>query len=634
MKSLKLIVLAVSSLFIACDSDIINQPNDFDNRYDISTIEPDFTDVFDTSIRLSGRIGGNEEFEKVGFFLSETKNVTSDNSTRIEATLAVTIFTANATGLQPKESYYVAAFGENGANITLGNEIKITTLDEIKDVVFKSTVVEPINSRNCKVYIQIDEQEGAQPSMVKEYGIKYWLDSAPESEAVEITIDSNADDFLYIANKGFYIDVNDLVSNKVYKCRFYARTKETGVYIPDSEFEIDLPDVNAPKISDAEILLVTGRQIELQGSILETGDDIDLAYGFTLLDGSGGVVADVPMNNGDASNGLTYTYTFFELELSTSYTVRHYAISQSLKEEFPDDPDLYQMVLEKTVSTTADDRVIVNLSDLTATSYPQNCDVWIVNTPGITEIGYLHPLTDILDNNNGGRILDISLPDIKTVKEHSMFAASRQGKTQFKLRLPNVTHIDSWAFVSSHDMLEATISPYTNLGQVFNDCVNLTKVDVSDKNDFVGPVPDVNGITLGEYIFNGCTSLKSVELGYGTLMSGSFYGNDNAIEILKMPYAPTVPAWMLANQKQLKEVTLAPYTSVEMGAFANANVLEKVSTRPLEAGETPPTSVTIGENAFLDCVSLILVDMPYVTEVHPTAFNGCTSLDDNNKPNP
>ena len=101
-----------------------------------------------------------------------------------------------------------------------------------------------------------------------------------------------------------------------------------------------------------------------------------------------------------------------------------------------------------------------------------------------------------------------------------------------------------------------------------------------------------------------------------------------------MPYATTVPAWMLANQKQLKEVTLAPYTSVETGGFANANLLEKVVSRPLEAGETAPTSVIIGENAFLDCVSLVLVDMPYVTEVHPTAFNGCTSLDDNNKPNP
>ena len=381
--------------------------------------------------------------------------------------------------------------------------------------------------------------------------------------------------------------------------------------------------------------MITGRNIQIEATIEETGGDDKMEYGFIVPDGTGGERR-VKLSNdaGGAGNGMKYSYNVFDLDLSTQYSIKSYAQSSALKAEFPDDPDKYETIKSVNLTTTTEDIVVMNNTDLTIDYYPQKSDVWIVNTPGVTEIGYLHPLTEILDNNNGGRILDISLPDVKIVSEHSMFAASRRGKTQFKLRLPNVTRIDSWAFASSHDMLEATISPYTSLGQVFNDCQNLTKVDIIDKEDFVGTVPDVNGITFGEYIFNACPLLESVELGYGTFMPGSFYGNDNAIEILKMPYAPTVPAWMLANQKQLKEVTLAPYTSVETGGFANANLLEKVVSRPLEAGETAPTSVIIGENAFLDCVSLVLVDMPYVTEVHPTAFNGCTSLDDNNKPNP
>ena len=105
--------------------------------------------------------------------------------------------------------------------------------------------------------------------------------------------------------------------------------------------------------------------------------------------------------------------------------------------------------------------------------------------------------------------------------------------------------------------------------------------------------------TIGNYTFNGCTSLVSIELPASVTTIGNYaFQNCSSLEITELP---------------------AGMTSIEDCTFQGCTSLKLT--------ELPAGVTTIGNYAFQDCSSLVLTELPAgVTTIGNYAFKGCSSL--------
>ena len=175
----------------------------------------------------------------------------------------------------------------------------------------------------------------------------------------------------------------------------------------------------------------------------------------------------------------------------------------------------------------------------------------------------------------------------------------------------------------------------------------VTGIGTSTDSEIIIPIMnnDLPVTSIGDYAFEGCTSLESIEIpnsvtsiGYGAFVNctsletitipfigATLNGTENthfgyifgaSTDYYNDDYVPT----------SLKEVIVTGGTSIGDYAFEGCTSLESI--------EIPNSVTSIGSSAFSGCTSLTNIEIPNsVTSIGIYAFYGCTSLESIEIPN-
>ncbi len=192
----------------------------------------------------------------------------------------------------------------------------------------------------------------------------------------------------------------------------------------------------------------------------------------------------------------------------------------------------------------------------------------------------------------------------------------------------NTFNAEGATYLKDHakDIKEVVIEKVPNLeGEVFKDCVNLTKVTFATTGF---QLTNIDGET-----FAGCTSLKEI-----TLPKSLKSGNQKARSTNKSAIGPfatsglekvtfadeteKVPDYILSGCKTLKEISF-PSSVTEIGIFAFANC-ENLASVTFPAGLKK-----IDSDAFCNCLGLTEVTLPKTIETYSgggDAFDGCKNI--------
>jgi hypothetical protein len=127
---------------------------------------------------------------------------------------------------------------------------------------------------------------------------------------------------------------------------------------------------------------------------------------------------------------------------------------------------------------------------------------------------------------------------------------------------------------------------------------------------------------IGDYAFNGCTSLASITIPASVTQIGvrAFYGCTSLASITLPESVTQIGLRAFYDCTSLASITIpASVTQIGEGAFNNCTSLASIMI---------PASVTqIGGGAFQNCTSLASITIPAsVTQIGFEAFRGCTSL--------
>jgi hypothetical protein len=178
----------------------------------------------------------------------------------------------------------------------------------------------------------------------------------------------------------------------------------------------------------------------------------------------------------------------------------------------------------------------------------------------------------------------------------------------------NCTALKYVYFISEEKIEPADASINLIYKNAFSGCTNLEVVDFSN----------VKELTLDNYVFTGCTSLKEVKnmSCIGTMGRATFAGC-TSLKSADLTGLHTAGVGVFAGCTSLDSVTTDYYTALGTSMFEGCTSLKEVTIK------TP----TIGSSAFAGCTSLEKVTFEDGTKhsvdafvIGNEAFNGCTAL--------
>ncbi|MBR2341601.1 MAG: leucine-rich repeat protein [Clostridia bacterium] len=158
----------------------------------------------------------------------------------------------------------------------------------------------------------------------------------------------------------------------------------------------------------------------------------------------------------------------------------------------------------------------------------------------------------------------------------------------------------------------------------FKDCSSLEQIQLSELVATVGNEAFMNcsslasasilndSVTIGEDVFYGCTELKTLTAPCNMKKLAEYFGRESIPQTTPIEFE-TVTYYVPA----LEKVTLIGEKIVEKGVYGFVNLKEANLSSDL---------TEIGEQAFLNCVSLQGVDFTHVTSIGDKAFEDCTSI--------
>lgn len=181
-------------------------------------------------------------------------------------------------------------------------------------------------------------------------------------------------------------------------------------------------------------------------------------------------------------------------------------------------------------------------------------------------------------------------------------------------------------------------------GYAFRNCISLTSVTVPEtvvtyvtgyafqgctsllEATFNAAVT-TNGLMTGT--FDGCTSLRTVNIGAAVTVIGN-YGFRNCTSLTTVNFASgnslsKLGTYAFQNCTSLESITL-PSTVTNLGATSNTTAYTFDGCTALKSLEIPSGVTVIGQYTFRNCTSLSEMDLGNMKIIGTYAFQNCTSL--------
>ncbi len=243
----------------------------------------------------------------------------------------------------------------------------------------------------------------------------------------------------------------------------------------------------------------------------------------------------------------------------------------------------------------------------------------------------------------------------------------------FDLTAPNAESVAAEAFAGVAGLKSVRLEKAERVGSfAFAGCTGLTSIEAPLLEDATGEAlfqgcsaltavrfPELMGIRAG--IFDGCTALREMELGFfvGSWFSGLFGDSFPEALYLKLPNVTSVDSDDFTGCDWITGLELPAAETVEALAFSDCSSLEKLvlgvekidftdqgsanqfynffgstdSSVPNSLTELSfPRLKSVGDNTFAGLSRLRKIDLPQVTEIGERAFYSCVSLTDVNCP--
>lgn len=244
----------------------------------------------------------------------------------------------------------------------------------------------------------------------------------------------------------------------------------------------------------------------------------------------------------------------------------------------------------------------------------------------------------------------------------------------FDLIAPNAESVADEAFAGVAGLKSVRLEKAVRVGSsAFAGCTGLTSIEAPLLEDATGEAlfqgcsaltavrfPELRGIRAG--IFDGCTALREMELGFSVASFSGLFGDSFPEALyLKLPNVTSVKSDDFAGCDWITGLELPAAETVEALAFSDCSSLEKlvlgvekidftgrVDRYPegffnffgLKEDSIPasltelsfPRLESVGDHAFVGYGRLRKIDLPQVREIGYSAFSSCVSLTDVNCP--
>ncbi len=380
-------MLFVGVLICSCSKFEDESGFDVFDTMPLTTNYPLDSDTYDTIIKLSASVGeGQPQATAMGFYISTDKELLGEDID-VEATEVVeNKFSVWVEELTRDTRYYACAYTISESGKMLGNTISFTTSTEtIPEIVYAGdAIVEKMNAIDISLFCNIDEEMGATREQIRRYGVRYWKSEESKETATTITIASGSSGFYYDTTKGLMIPITDILPNTEYDYEFFAySTPDENVRSAnDDDAVMQGAECLTPVVADFDAQYVGNSSIRVTATVVDTGNDPVLEYGFRLkssTDEDYTIVQRVSPDYGEddrATNDTDFNFYFDGLSQDEEYTIEVYAVNTILR-QYGDGSTPEDQREEKSFTTTTVEESVWDLSDFSEFSYPLG-DNWAI----------------------------------------------------------------------------------------------------------------------------------------------------------------------------------------------------------------------------------------------------------------
>lgn len=193
---------------------------------------------------------------------------------------------------------------------------------------------------------------------------------------------------------------------------------------------------------------------------------------------------------------------------------------------------------------------------------------------------------------------------VKEIGKHAFYNDSYLGQSLTKV---NISSIDSWCGIK---FAESQANPLYFAHHLYLNGNEVTNLEIPE-----------TVTSISDYVFVGCTGLKTVSIPTSVTAIGSHAFEKSGITSVEVPNSvKSIGTYAFANCEELQSAII-PNSIVEISdyLFQNSSKLKKVSL--------PNSLNKIRSYVFDNCTNLSDIEIPNsVTEIHQYAFNKCSSL--------
>lgn len=257
---------------------------------------------------------GDPAYTERGFVYGTVPNPTIDDTKKVVSGTGEGAFSANITGLEEGNTYYVRAYAQNVKGVAYG-----------KDVVVNCVATMPEVSTNEVTNISIKNGTATFVGDVKSYGdltceergFVYALTNNPTIDDTKLTV-SGAELGVFRKN------VSGLEEGKTYYVRAYVTNKKGTVYGEEVSLDFNgvMPIVSTQAVSGK---IIAQGVATLNGTIESKGDPAYTQRGFVYGIAHSPTLDDATVVNVSGTNTGAYTYNLNNLEMGSVYYVRAFA---------------------------------------------------------------------------------------------------------------------------------------------------------------------------------------------------------------------------------------------------------------------------------------------------------------------